>query len=938
MVTICRLPSRGAEKNSISLYSLLSITLPVIMALVSVCAGQATFATGRSDNRRTGANISETLLTPQNVNKNGFGFLFNYPIDYQALAQPLYVPDVNVDGQGTLYNVVYVTTMADSVYAFDADTGIGLNGNPVLWQVNFTNPAIYGPGIATASGADLPCGGGKTSGFTQEGIAGTPVIDTSMGTMFVVAKTVENGTVVLRLHALDITSGQEELGGPVVIGAPNFTSLHELNRPGLLLLNGVIYLAFGSNGCDDGNASGFVLSYDETDLSPIAVFNASPDHGAASIWQTGNGIAADENGNIFVETAEACPTCYQPGGLTYSNSVVELDPNTLAVTDFFTPFDVQFLNTYDEDLSSTGVLILPDQDGPTPHELVAAGKEGFVFVLDRDSLGGYNGSCGNPGPTCDNVLQEFSLIPGEQEETIKSVLFSSPAYWNNTVYFAPDASPLLAYPLSSGPVPLGTPVQTLQKHPGAHSPSISANGNTNGILWVISGTNLYAFDAVTMLQLYSSLQVKSRDDLPPVAHFATQTVVNGKVYIATQTTLQVYGLFQNLTLAGGGNQSGPVLTALATPIQVQVIDPYNAVGIAGVTITFSDGGKGGTFNPPTAVSDANGNVSTTYTFGKTAGTYTITASSAKAATLTITETATAGPATRIIASKGNQQTGQAGSILPTQLRVTVEDAYNNGVPGVTATFVDQSHAGTLNPSTAVTNASGFAMVSYQLPNTAGKYKIVASALSLKTTLFTENATGDSPANLAVLSGNNQSAAVNTALSQPLVVQVTDQGGTPVAGVSVTFSASSGTFTGAPATTDANGMVTVNYTTGNSAGTVTITAAVNAINIPITVNVSGAPATVTVSGGNNQIGTAGTTLPQALSVVVQDQYGNPVSGTAVSYSDGGVGGSFSYNNPVTTDSTGTAFQYYTLPPAPGTSNIVAYAAGVANPAIFTEIGQ
>ncbi len=939
------------EKHSISLYRLVAITLLVGMMSVSACFGQAKFATGRSDNGRTGANTNETLLTPQNVNKNGFGFLFNYPIDYLALAQPLYVPNVNinVNGQVTQHNVVYVATMADSVYAFDADSGVGLNGNPYLWTVNFTNPAIYGPGITTASGAELPCSGGKTTGFTQEGIAGTPVIDTTAGIMYVVAKTVENGTVLHRLHALDITTGQELLGGPVVINAfsvskqgqkMNFTSLHELNRPGLLLLNGAVYMAFGSNACNDGNASGWVLSYSASNLSPISVFNDSPDHGSASIWQTGNGISADENNNIFVETAESCPSCYniQTGGQTYSNSVVELDPNSLTVTDYFTPFDVVFLNSWDEDLSSTGVLILPDQDGLTPHELVAAGKEGFVFVLDRDSLGGYNGSCGNPGPTCDDVLQEFPLIPGEQEETIKSVLFSSPAYWNNTVYFAPDASPLLAYPLSSGPVPLGAPVQTLQKHPGAHSPSISANGNADGILWVISGGNLYAFDAVTMLQLYSSIQVKSRDDLPPVAHFATQTVVNGKVYIATQTTLEAYGLFQNLTLAGGGNQSGPVLSTLPVPLQVQVIDPYNAVGIAGVSVTFSDGGKGGSFNPPNQVSDSNGNVSTNYTFGKTAGIYTITASSTKAANLTFTETATAGPASRIIASKGNQQTGQAGSILPTQLRVTIQDAYNNGVPGVTATFVDQSGAGTLNPSAAVTNASGYAMVSYQLPNIAGKYKVVASALALKTTTFTEHATGDSPTTLAVLSGNNQSAVVNTALSQPLVVRVTDQGGTPVAGVSVTFSASSGTFTGAPATSDANGMATVNYTTGNSTGTVTITAAVNGVTTSITVNVTGAPATVTVSGGNNQFGTAGTTLPQALSVVVQDQYSNPVSGVAVSFSDGGVGGSFSYANPVTTDNTGTAFQYYTLPPTPGTFNIVAYAAGVTNPAAFTETGQ
>jgi hypothetical protein len=363
------------EQNSVSFYRLVAIMFLVGVALVTACSGQATVWTGRMDNQRTGANTSETLLTPQNVNKNDFGFLFNYPIDYMALGQPLFIPNVNINGQGVLYNVVYVGTMADSVYAFDANH----NTTSPLWSVNFTNPAIYGPGITTASGADLPCSGGKTSGFSQEGIAGTPVIDTNTGTMYVVAKTVENGTVVLRLHALDITNGSEKFGGPVPISASvnyqgtvaTFTALHQFNRPGLLLQNGIVYLAFGSNGCDDGNGTGWVLSYNASNLSPIASFNDSPISGSASIWQTGNAIAADENGNIFVETAEVCPTCFTPGGPTYPNSVVELDPNTLTVTDYFTPFDVVFLNSWDEDLSSTGVLILPDLDGLTPHELVA---------------------------------------------------------------------------------------------------------------------------------------------------------------------------------------------------------------------------------------------------------------------------------------------------------------------------------------------------------------------------------------------------------------------------------------------------------------------------------------------------------------------------------------------------------------------------------------
>jgi hypothetical protein len=771
------------------------------------------------------------------VNKNNFGALFNYPIDYQALAQPLYVRNVNINGQGVLHNVVYVATMADSVYAFDADNNNGSNGAP-LWSVNFTDPAN---GITLASGANLPCSGGQTTGFTEEGIASTPTIDMNTGIMYVVAKTVENGTVVHRLHALDITSGAEQYGGPMPISATSvsnqgqvtvFNSLHQLNRPGLLLLNGTIYIGFGSNSCND-DSSGWVLAYDETSLQQTAVFNTSPDHGLTSIWQTGNGIAADENNNIFVETAESCISCYNipQGGQTYSNSVLKLDPTNLTVGDYFTPWDVAFLNANDLDLSSTGVLILPDQDGPNIHELVAAGKQGFVYVLNRDNMGMYSSS-GNDS----QIVQEFPLIPGAQEGSKKDVLFSSPAYWNNTVYFAPDASPLLAFPLSGGL--LGTPVTTTQKYVGAHSPSISANGNTNGILWTISGNNLYAINATTMAMLYNTTQNKARDQLPTVAHFVTQTVANGKVYVATRTTLQVYGLFQTLTLVGGDNQSAPILTTLPAPIQLQVVDPYSGSGIPNMTVTFSDGGKGGIFDPASVLSDANGNVSTSYTFPKTAGTYTITASSALAASLSLAEIAIPGPATKVVLASGNKQSGQAGSILPKQLKVKIQDVYGNGVPGITATFVDNSHMGTLTPSSVASNASGFALVSYQLPNTAGTYKLTASAAGIKTTaLFTEYATGDAPAALVAVSGNNQTAPVNTTLPQPLVVQVNDASGNPVTGVSVVFSATSGTVTGSPATSNSSGTVSVSYTTGDSVGTVTITAAVNALNIPMTVNVT-----------------------------------------------------------------------------------------------------
>src|SRR6266403_1641451 len=503
----------------------LCLTLVVVgIVFLSSSFAQQPFLTSRADISRSGANTNETLLTPANVSKNSFGRLFSFPVDYFVMAQPLYMPNVNIPGQGT-HNVVYVVTEMDSVYAIDADTGAQ------LWYASMLN------GGTTASGTYLPCGSGP--GFTQEGITSTPVIDPATNTMYLVAKTLLNTTVRHHLHALDITTGYEQTGSPVLITATStsnaghltvFNSKHQKNRPGLLLLNGVLYLGFGSNSCNDGN-SGWVLSYDATSLSQLAVFNTSPDYGLTSIWQSGVGLAADASGNIFVETAEAGLHGFDVpnGGQTYCNSVVKLSPS-LTVADYFTPWNVAYLNSHDLDLSSTGAVILPKQAGPYPHELIASGKQGIVYVLNRDNLGMFS-------PNDNQIIQEFALEPGATSD----VLFGSPAYWNNTVYFAPVTSQLMAFPLSGGL--LGTPRKTPQKYYGRHSLFVSANGNSNGILWVITG-QLLAFDAVSLKLLYTTNQAPNgRDTLPPIGHFATPTVANGKVYVGTRNSLEAYGLF-----------------------------------------------------------------------------------------------------------------------------------------------------------------------------------------------------------------------------------------------------------------------------------------------------------------------------------------------------------------------------------------------------------
>ena len=824
--------SSEVTQGSFSRQFAVAVLVFLSVAALSSAFAQQPFLTSRADTTRSGANTNETLLTPVNVSAGSFGRVFSVPVDYQVLAQPLYVPNVNIAGQG-VHNVVYVVTQTDSVYAIDADNGTQ------LWYASMLNGGV------PATGSNLPCG--KLGGFTQEGIVGTPVIDLSTNTMYLVAKTVLSGTVYHLLHAIDITSGSEQvsMGSPVQITATSlsnkgtrryFNSLHQKNRPGLLLLNGVVYMAFGSNGCNDHN-TGWVLSYDATNLQQLGAFNTSPDVGFASIWQTGSGIAADEAGNIFVATAESTTYDVQNGGQTYANSILKLTQRVaptpeLGLTDYFSPWNVTYLDEHDLDVSSVGPIVLPDQNGPPTcsqnpcHEVIASGKQGVVYVLDRDNMGQFS----QTGQ--DNILQEFSLINNGE-------LMASPTYWNGMVYFTPGGSPVQSFQVSNGQ--LSPFEQTSQRYTGAHAPSISANGNTSGILWLLSGNNLDALDALSLKLLYSSNQSGTRDKLPALAHFATQTVANGRVYVGTQTSLEVYGLFHILSITAGNNQSAPVLSPLPTPLQIVTQNPYTGQPDAGVTVNFSDGNKGGTFNPPSAVTDSNGAASTVYSFPKKAGVYTLTISAANFGSITATETATPAAAVTLISYAGARQTGPAGSVLPNPLIAQALDTYRNAVPGVSVTFTVNKN-GILNPTSAVTDARGWASTSLQLPQTVGTVTATASSPGLHSANFAEY------------------------------------------------------------------------------------------------SVAGQGASVTVTNGNNQFAPSGSVLPQTLTVVVGDQFSNPVPGVAVTFSDSGAGGSFSDPNPGTSDSSGHVNQIYTLPPSPGTVTLNASAAGVANPAVFTETAQ
>jgi len=479
------------------------------------------------DNGRTSANTSELLLTPSNVNSGTFGELFTQPVDGFVVGHPLYLPGISIPGQGT-HNVVYVATMHDSVYAFDADNP---NAAP-LWM---TSILTYSPTGATSVPTAVQ-NNGPTTGWTEVGIISTPVIDPVSGTLYVVAETYENGNVVHRLHALDVSSGQEKLGGPTTIAATytlngitsTFSDLYQINRPGLLLANGHIYIAFGSN-CCNAYSQGWVMSYNASTLQQEGAFDAEPGKTLASVWQTGAGISADASGNIYAETGEGF---YAPG-TNLSESVFKLSQigTTLSLADWFTPFNYQYLSNHDLDMAEA-VLILPDQPGPFPHELIAIGKLGTVYVLNRDNMGQLCSAC----TTIDTqIVQELPTAVGLEGGT--------PVYWNNTVYFTGQSLPIMAYTLSNGLLVV-PPTQSKVLGNGGHA-LITANGNSNGILWNISGGNtLWAMDATTLQVLYTSNQATNgRDKLPPLAHFATFIAADGKVFVGTQNSLIVYGLF-----------------------------------------------------------------------------------------------------------------------------------------------------------------------------------------------------------------------------------------------------------------------------------------------------------------------------------------------------------------------------------------------------------
>lgn len=713
------------------------LALVTVFGLGGVGHGQVNVTSYHNDNGRTGQNLAEPYLSPSNVHSATFGKLFSQPVDGLIYGQPLYVAGMNIPNKG-IHNVVYVVTEHDSIFAFDADNNRGANSQP-LWQVSFINPAN---GITTVSLKTLlSC----DDIVPEVGITSTPVIDPISGTMYVVAKTSENGTIYQRLHALDITTGAEKFGGPTVIqaqvsgtgsgssqGTLQFNTFLQNQRSGLLLQNGLIYIAWGSH-CDLPPHHGWVMAYDASSLAQVAVWTTTPNGAGGGVWQAGAPLAADSS-YVYFATGNGSFTL-NTGGSDVGDSAVKLAApagGTFHIADYFTPYNQAALSKGNLDLASGGVMLIPDQPPTTPHQhlLVAGGKQGTLYVVDRDNMGQYSSSSN----------QNVQTLPG-----ITAPLYSTAAWWNNTVYSGAGGKPLQAFGFNPSLGTLSTTptsVSTNVLRGGSGTPSVSANGQTNAIVWAIdnggySGTGtsnpavLYAYDAQNLgTLLYSSNQNATRDKLGPAVKFSVPTISNGKTYVATSNQLDVMGLLPSLNLVSGGGQTGSAGSLLPIALKVKASDPYSGTAISGTSVTFSDGGRHGVFSSPTAVTDSSGLASTTYTLPNKAQAVTITVGAAGFTNLSTTETGLPGPAVAVVVAGGNNQTGAVSTALPNALVARVRDRYTNGVPGALVTFSDGANGGSFSASQVMSDSLGNASTTYTTPASSGTVKVKASAANV----------------------------------------------------------------------------------------------------------------------------------------------------------------------------------------------------------------
>ncbi len=504
--------------------------------------------THHNNNSRTGLNSAESTLTLSNVNVNSFGKLFTLTVDGLVDAEPLYLSAVTI--QGNTHNALIVATENDSVYAFDAD-----NGTP-LWQIS-----TLGSGETPSD--DRGCGQVEP----VIGITSTPVISRpkgSNGVIYLVAMSKDSsGNYYQRLHALDASTGNELYNGPATItgkypgtgdnssgGYVIFDPAQYKERSGLLLMDGMVYLTWASH-CDIRPYTGWVMGYDAKTLVQKTIINVTPNGNEGAIWGAGAGLTADTSGNIFFLDANGIfDTTLNSSGFPdsgdFGNAFIRLTTKGgLAVADYFEMYNGPQESSGDVDFGSGGALLLPnmkDSSGNIWQLAAGAGKDGNLYLVNRNSMGEFNSST-------NNIYQELS-------GALSGGMCAMPAYFNGRLYYGPVGSPIMAFQFKDAQLETTPVAQTATSfgYPGA-TPSVSSDGDKNAILWATENTNpavLHAYNANSLVELYNTNQASGgRDQFGAGNKFITPLIINGKVYVGTTTGVGVFGL---LSAPAGGTK------------------------------------------------------------------------------------------------------------------------------------------------------------------------------------------------------------------------------------------------------------------------------------------------------------------------------------------------------------------------------------------------
>jgi hypothetical protein len=865
--------------------------------------GQVTVTTQHNDLNRSGSNPSETILNTSNVNVNSFGKLFSLAVDGEIYAQPLYMPGMTIPGQG-VHNVVYICTANNSVYAYDADSAT--QSNP-LWMVNL-GPAIQSS-VLNVTRNILP----------QIGITSTPTIDPTSNTLYVVAETYESSQAIFRLHALDITTGAEKFDGPVVIqgsvagtgdsssgGVVPFVPIMHWQRTGLLLWDGNIYIGFGAHE-DQTPYHGWIFTYSASTLTQGAVLCTTPNGSDGGVWQGGVGLTVDsETGYLYLETGNGTMDA-NTGNRDYGDSILKLNPS-LAIDDYFSPSNQAALANDDADLSSAGAMLLPGTSLG-----VGMGKQGTIFLFNRNNLGQYN-------PGGDQVVQEWQATYNYLS-TGDAGFFGGPVYYNSTLYVWGRRDTLKAFSFNGSTfntVPQTGAVTVSDGYSNEPALSISGNGTTTGtgILWATYSTNgdandgapnpgfFQALNAATLTEIWDSNQNASRDSLGSWAKWTPPTIANGKVYVPTfDDVVHVYGLLAQGTggtLLGSGNSSAAAVNLTTegsldwehfgdgnlnrkAGVTAQLTN-YTVVGSGGVLL-FSNDPRPISWSDGTPTADSSNNLNGIYINGVGQG-------------FSLTAPADATSRMLVVHAGG----WNSGGTFTAQLSDGSAPAFIDTTATASGQF-DRNYTLTYNAGSAGQTLT----ITWTMVSGTGNVTLNAAAISTP-----------APSSIAATAGTPQSATVNTAFATALQVTVTNSAGNPVSGATVTFTAptsgSSATFAGsatATSSTNSSGIATApTLTAGSVPGAYVVLANVAGVSTATWFSLTNNPSTpssIAATAGTPQSASINSAFATALQATVKDQFGNPVSGATVTFASpaSGAGATFGGSSVVTTNASGVA---------------------------------